>query len=246
MSRPKTTKMRAARRITRGISLFVPAGFRETVRRVRLQRQHGVVVTGDSTTMQLVSSRFGRHCRLAAPVYIGDSFVGNFSYIEPYCRISSTTIGKFCSIAPFCVIGPLSHPLEHASTHPAFYLHAERYSYNFVDESSDASQPLRTTIGNDVWVGSGVFVRRGITIGDGAVLGAGAVVIKDVPAYSIVGGVPAKVIRMRFDEDTVKALLDLQWWNKDDTWLREHAPLFKDVPRLLALFSRPGTSGQKR
>lgn len=228
---------------------ILPAGLRSMIARSRLRRRHGIIISGSGEPIQLPGSSFGRMCRIAAPVYIGDSSLGDYSYVEPNCRISSTDIGKFCSIAPGCIIGPLAHPLERTSTHPAFYLHAERFGYSFVHESSDGSASLRTTIGNDVWLGAGVFVRRGVAVGDGAAIGAGAVVLKDVQPYSIVAGVPARVIRMRFDDETIARLLELRWWDRDETWLREHAHLFADVTKLLATVSRSGvqewTQGQK-
>lgn len=76
------------------------------------------------------------------------------------------------------------------------------------------------------------FFIGGITIGDGAVVMAGAVVTKDVPPYAIVGGVPAKVIKYRYDEDTVRFLLSFKWWNKDIEWLRKHWDLLCDVEKL--------------
>ena len=77
-----------------------------------------------------------------------------------------------------------------------------------------------TIIGNDVWIGAKAIIRSGVTIGDGAVIGAGAVVTKDVPPYAIVAGVPAKIIRYRFDEELRKALLAAKWWDRDMTELR--------------------------
>ena len=73
----------------------------------------------------------------------------------------------------------------------------------------------QTTIGNDVWIGQGAFIKGGVTIGDGAIVAAHAVVVKDVPPYAVVGGVPARVIKYRFDEDAIKDLLEIKWWNYD-------------------------------
>ena len=75
-------------------------------------------------------------------------------------------------------------------------------------------QNFHIVIKNDVWIGSHVLLLEGITIGDGAIIAAGAVVTKDVPPYSIVGGVPAKIIKKRFDDDTIRQLLELDWWSK--------------------------------
>jgi acetyltransferase-like isoleucine patch superfamily enzyme len=208
-----------------------------SLRRQRANRslidQHGLHLADMEQEYDLLGSTFGEHCRLSGPLQIRGSQLGDYSYVEPNCRISDTTIGKFCSIAPMCIVGPLSHPFEHASTHPAFYLNVPRYAYDFVAESNDASAKLKTVIGHDVWLGASVFVKRGVTIGDGAIVGAGAVVTKDVPPYAIVGGVPAKVIRQRFDDDTARRLQASRWWDRDRDWLTQHAGLMPDVPAFL-------------
>lgn len=199
----------------------------------RFVEEMGLHLTDPSREYDLEGSTFDEHCRLSGPVHIHNSHLGRYSYVEPYCRIGNTTVGKFCSIAPFCVIGPPSHPIDHASTHPAFYIRTQKYAYAFVNQTNDASATLRTTIGNDVWIGSNVFIKRGVQIGDGAIIGAGAVVTKDVSAYSIVGGVPAKVIRPRFDQATADRLIQSKWWDRPDVWLKEHAALIPDVKRFL-------------
>ena len=90
-------------------------------------------------------------------------------------------------------------------------------NYN-VGESGDI------IIGNDVWIGYEAVILAGVTIGDGAIIGSRAVVTKDVPPYTIVGGVPARPIRRRFDDETVEALLHLRWWDWDEEKIRRNLP----------------------
>lgn len=218
----------------RFLRLLMPTRLRQAIIRRRLSRLYGLKVAGHQDPIQVMASTFGRHCRIASPIYISDSSIGDFSYVEPFCRLCSTDMGRFCSIAPFCMIGPPSHPVDHVSTHPAFFLRCEYYGYTLLDESRDDWEGVRTRIGNDVWLGAGAFVRRGVSIADGAVIGAGAVVTSDVPPYAVVGGVPARIIRYRFDHATISRLLRLEWWNRDAHWLRQYAHLFSDVGRVLA------------
>ena len=84
-------------------------------------------------------------------------------------------------------------------------------------------------IGNDVWIGDDVTILGGVTIGDGAVIALGAVVTQDVASYSIVGGVPAKLIRKRFDENSIEFLNSFKWWDKSDDWLRNNAKEMSNI-----------------
>lgn len=219
--------------IKRTLQACIPSTLRRRLANRKLVKEHGLRLADVDQAYDLAGSSFGKNCRLSGPLQIRDSTLGDYSYVEPYCRISGATIGKFCSIAPSCVIAPLSHPFDRVSTHPAFYLRSKRYAYHFVDESDDPSADIPTSIGHDVWLGANVFVKRGVTIGDGAIVGAGAVVIKDVPPYTIAAGVPAKVIRERFDPETARRIQASKWWDRNDDWLGRYASKIHDVEAFL-------------
>jgi acetyltransferase-like isoleucine patch superfamily enzyme len=141
---------------------------------------------------------------------IQDATLGAFSYLSHDVELFNVDIGRYCSIADHTTI-LLSHPTGAFSSSPFFY---NRYFEEpFVSKNLMVHNTvLKTTIGNDVWIGSGVKIKTGITIGDGAIVGAGSVITKDVAPYSIVGGIPAKLIRMRFCEEIIERLQTLAWW----------------------------------
>ena len=124
------------------------------------------------------------------------------------------TIGKFCSIACGAkfLFNSANHALGSLSTYP-FPIFFEEWGLPVEDIPRAWDNKGDITVGNDVWIGYEAVILAGVTIGDGAVIGARAVVTKDVPPYTIVGGVPAKPIRRRFGSDTVQALLELRWWD---------------------------------
>ena len=141
--------------------------------------------------------------------------------------MQNTDIGAFCSISEECSIGMPSHPITYISSSPVFlegsnYLRKNFSEIRYVD-------CLDTKIGNDVWIGTKVCVKSGVKIGDGAIIAAGAVVTHDVPAYAIVGGVPAKVIRYRFDEETIEKLQKIKWWEFEEDALSQVAPFMNDI-----------------
>lgn len=162
------------------------------------------------------------------------SSIGKYSYVGNYCNVIKTKIGRYCSIADNCTIGGASHPIEWASTSPVFHKGRNVLHKNFSNHEYEAYK--ETLIGNDVWIGSMCLLKAGIHIGDGAVIGMGSVVTKDVEAYSIVAGNPAKKIRMRFDESTISKLLELEWWDLQDAELVRHAEYIHDINSFIDSF----------
>ena len=129
-------------------------------------------------------------------------------------------IGKFCAIAQGTtfIMGPANHRIGSASTYP-FNVFGGAWSELTPDHMSQLPRKGDTIVGNDVWLGRECVVMPGVKIGDGAVVGMGAVVTKDVPPYAVVVGVPARVIKYRFDNDVIKELLELRWWDFPESFV---------------------------
>ncbi|ASG68521.1 hypothetical protein fh0823_15540 [Francisella halioticida] len=185
------------------------------------------------------SSSVGKHTVLFRDVNLQNTQVGDYTYIQKNTSIVSADIGKFCSIASNVNISLANHPIDMVSTNPIFYSYTNILPRCFTKKVLDDSVVFpRTIISSDVWIGQGVKIKAGVTIGVGAVIAAGAVVVKDVEPYSIVGGVPAKHIKYRFDEETIARLIKSEWWNLSDERLVEITPLFKTPSELLEILER--------
>lgn len=156
--------------------------------------------------------------------------------------VFGATIGRYCSIAKHAKIGLLQHPPYWFGSSTRFY-NASELKWNTFVGKEVVTYPYQsqkmTEVGNDVWIGNGAALMTGVKVGDGAIVAAGAVVTKDVPPYAIVGGVPARIIKYRFPEETIKELLELQWWRYDVAdfgavdW-RDVNQAIRDVKRKLA------------
>lgn len=191
-------------------------------------QQYGITVQRD---VEIGIFRSKRTLTLEAPMqFRGGQYdvgeIGAFTYLGQSFYRHVNKIGRFCALATEIQMGHMEHSVEMLSPHPMFVtkfdsnwreadilyedMDAIRANSNFNNESLQRRTLI--DIGNDVWIGHGVFISRGVKIGDGAIIAAKSVVTKDVPPYTVVGGVPARVIKQRFSDEVVEKLMKLQWW----------------------------------
>jgi len=161
--------------------------------------------------------------------------MGKHSYCGYDCTIIDCNIGNFCSISDRVVIGGASHPIEWVSTSPVFYAGRDSVKTKFSEFSFHKEYPTkRIIIGSDVWIGSDVLIRPDVNIGNGVVVGMGSVVTKNVPDYAIVAGNPARVLRMRFEEEEVmRELSEIAWWEMDDSKIAILAQYIQDTKQFI-------------
>jgi acetyltransferase-like isoleucine patch superfamily enzyme len=172
---------------------------------------------------------FGVYNTLYENVALKDTKLGDFTYIASNTIITKANIGKYCSIGPSCKVGLGKHPSQtFVSSHPIFFSKLKQAQISFADKSY-YNEFDHITIGNDVWLGANVIIVDGVNISDGVIVAAGSVVTKDIPPYAIVGGVPAKIIKYRFEKEEIDGLLNLKWWDKDLDYIRLNFKSFHDI-----------------
>src|ERR1700733_8716355 len=191
--------------------------------------------------------RLGAYTEVGARTILLEVAMDDYSYVVNDAQITYTTIGKFCSIAAMTRINPGNHPM-HRATQAHFTYRASAY---FPGESDDAEffawrRAHHVHIGHDVWIGHGAIVLPGRSVGTGAVVAAGAIVTKDVPAYTIVAGNPARTIKRRFSEAVASRLTELAWWDWNHEALRGALPDFRKlaVEGFLAKYEAATLSGR--
>ncbi len=182
-------------------------------------------------TAVVKASTLGRYTEIGAGSQVSNSTIGDYSYAVENTQIAFATIGKFANIASHVRIYASKHPMELASLHHFTY----RSSWYFDDaednrEFFDWRSSHGISIGHDTWIGHGAVIMPGVTIGNGAVIGSNAVVTRDVSPYAIAVGVPAKVVRLRFDERTIERLERLAWWDWPHETLRDRLDDFRKLP----------------
>lgn len=173
-------------------------------------------------TCVVQKSSLGGEVRIGARASVKNSTVGYLTSIGRNTKITHSQIGKYCAISWDCTINAISHPMTKLSVSAFPYVPQVG---GFVSKRVQEHQVV--TVGNDVWIGTHVVIMPGISVGNGAVLAAGAIVTKDVPAYAVVAGVPAKVIKYRFNENIIKQLEEISWWDFDKSIIKKNISLFQ-------------------
>ena len=194
-----------------------------------------------------LSSNFEGHNKIHGNTFFV-GMLGRCSYIGKGSRLCAN-VGRYCSIgenviniigthpytSPFVSTSPVFYSLEYKNQCGITYANKQMFDeYRYVDSNTKTA----IIIGNDCWIGKNAVIIGGVKINDGAIVLANAVVSKDVPPYAIVGGVPAKIIKYRYDEKTIIKLLMTKWWEKDEDWIRSNWYLFTKIEDFLDVISK--------
>ncbi|WP_231188397.1 acetyltransferase [Haladaptatus sp. DYF46] len=190
---------------------------------------HDPVIITDST--------LGRWTEIRPETRVSNSTIGDYTYLMERVQLDYTKIGRFGNIASDVRLGPTNHPIDRPTAHHFTY-RAEIYGMGENDESVfEWRADDRVNVSHDVWIGHGATVLPGVEIGTGAVVASGAVVTHDVDPYTIVGGVPAEHIGVRFDEETAGRLIRSEWWEWSHETLTDRLDAFRDLEMFLERYT---------
>lgn len=179
----------------------------------------------------MTNATLGRFVEIAEGTRVLNSTIGDYSYTDRFADIANATVGRFANIASFARIGATDHPMQQASLHHFLYRSASYWDDAEDDAAFFAARAARRAhVGHDTWIGHGAMVMPEVTVGHGAVLAAKAVATRDVAPYTVVAGVPARVVRRRFPEPVAERLIALAWWDWDHARLRAALADFRALP----------------
>lgn len=200
----------------------------------KLEKEKNVFISGNPKVHS--NSIFAGNNVIANGARITNCILGKGTYVGTNTILDKTKIGNYCSIAKNVSQAIGNHPTTgFVTTHPAFFSTRKQAGFTYVNENyfeeisyTDKSKQYVNEIGNDVWVGANVLLLNGVKIGNGAIIAAGAVVTRDVEPYAIVGGVPAKLIRYRFEKKKIEEIENSKWWEWEETKIKENINWFRN------------------
>lgn len=200
--------------------------FKRLIKKILFTQNNPTCVIGSSVI--ITDCDFGKYVKVFNDTQLFNSKIDDYSYIQYGGKINNCDIGKFCSIAAFVSIAPGIHDMNKVTTHPSLIQKSTPLPLVFATKNNIISNK-RVVIENDVWIGERVVILDGIKIGNGSVIASGAVVTKDVEPYSVVGGVPAKHIKYRFDSETNEIFQKSEWWDFPEEWFVKNTELMLNV-----------------
>lgn len=214
--------------------VLIATGRRYEAEIVPLLREKGFLLTRDYTSVS--SAKRYPVDYVYRGVSVGKRTNGIYPFDTAIRGSNLVSVGRYCSINDKAYMGG-DHP-QMIST--SAYLFEEILCDKY--RNSNEIKNRRVTIGNDVWIGAYSFINSSKVkyIGDGAIIAAGAVVNHDVPPYAIVGGIPAKILKYRFNPEQIEILLRVKWWDKSDEWLYQHREYLIDMDKFFKYFKNYG------